>query len=363
VKYSETIGQAILQFFDDSSLLLSQIKTLTACVLGLIAGQELSLSAVGTFMPGDVAPKHNIKRVDRWCGNKLVTVDPVTGPMLVALGRRSGTLLVSVDWTKIDNFQALVFSVTTGHGRAVPVYWEVIDPDKTLMKKTEIEAVERFHALVPPSIRVTILADRGFDDVPFILAVAKRFHYVIRLARNNSMAATVDGDFKQLESHLTVKGTPVDFGDVFFTKEHRFQTRVVAIQEARQIEPWFLATNVPRSAHSIVQHYARRFDCEHAFRDWKDDHHGWKLGAIFSKSPIRLSRLLIVAAVAYLVLVLVGLFGESRGLHRGLQSNSVKKHRTKAVWRVGFLLLMIGRRIELTVEALFSFIDNMALVL
>ena len=356
-----TITTGIHQLLALSFLLKSQVKTLAACVCGLIAGGELSIGGIGTYIPGKIDAKHKIKRVDRWCGNSLVEIDPITTTMLLALGKRGGALLVSVDWTKINNFQVLVFAVTTGHGRAVPVYWEVVDGDEDRTKVVEVAAIDRFDALVPANLKITILADRGFDEVKFIAAVAKRFEYVIRLSRSNTISSS-DSDkvFTTLEARLEVKNEAVDFGEVLFTKTHRFKTRIVGIHDWKQKEPWFLATNGTGKARQLVMFYSRRFDIEHAFKDWKDSHHGWKLGKVFTKSCHRLSRLLIIPAIAYLMLVLVGLVGESRKLHYGLQCNTTRNRRVNSVWRVGLKLLTIGKPLYLTVGLLLSFVDSIA---
>src|ERR1019366_854636 len=104
MQHKNVIATGMHQLMAGSSLLGSQITTLTVCVLGLMAGHRLSLASIGKYMPGRALVKHKIKRVDRWCGNSLVDVDPITKVMLVALGKRTGSLLVSVDWTKIDDF-------------------------------------------------------------------------------------------------------------------------------------------------------------------------------------------------------------------------------------------------------------------
>jgi hypothetical protein len=350
------------------AFILSQVRTLVACVLGLVAGGQVSIASIGRNLPGNVDAKHKIKRVDRFCGNKLIDVAPLCRLMLLALSRGNQSLVVSVDWTKIDDFQVLVFAVSTRYGRSVPVYWEVIDPDEERMKAVEIAAVERFYSLVPDHLRITILADRGFDEVAFIAAVAKRFQYVIRLAKGNSIldsdGSKPDPIFVTLAEMLTVKNEGVDFGDVIFTQARRFQTRIVGFHDSKKDDPWFLATSLKEDVRVILQMYARRFDIEHAFKDWKDVHRGWQLGSIHVKSPERLARLLIIPAVAFLMMVLLGLLGESRNLHRGFQVNSVKNKRCLSLWRVGVLLCKQTRRLPgLTAAGLLRFLDGLALEL
>jgi hypothetical protein len=351
------------------SYLNSQIRTLVACVMGLVAGGEVGLAGIGRHLPGGAEPKHKIKRVDRFCGNSLIDVKPLCRAMLLALVKRHQSLLVSVDWTKIDNFQVLVFAVTTRYGRSIPVYWEVIDPNEERMKAVEVAAVDHFHALVPLHVKVTILADRGFDGVKFIAAVAKRFPYVIRLAKGNSISEESGSEkflpvFVSLAESLTVTDVAVDFGEVLFTDTHKFSTRIIGFHARKREDPWFLATCRKEDAHLILQMYARRFDIEHAFKDWKDVHHGWQLGSVRCTQPDRLARLLIVPAVGFLMMILLGLLAESRNQHRSLQVNSVKNKRCLSLWRVGVLRFTTVRRLSgLKLESLLAFLEDLPLQL
>lgn len=340
----------------------SQTSTLTACVLGLIAGGEISITGLGRHLPGYTDPKHKIKRVDRFCGNDAIALGPLCKQMLLALGSDKGSLLVSVDWTKIGKFQTLTFAVSTLHGRSIPVYWEVIDPDVERMKAVELAAVKRFHSFVPRGVKVILLADRGFDDVKFLEAVARCFEFVIRLSKDNTISKAGSAEFERLSELLTSRDEVVDYGSILFTKAHRFRTRIVGLHTRKSVDPLFVATSLQADAEEIVRLYARRFDIEHAFKDWKDVHHGWQLGSIRSTSPERLARLLIIPAVAFLVLVLLGLLAESRNLHWRLQVNSVKNKRCLSLWRVGRLVLTTMRRLRVpSVGVLLEFLGVLTL--
>jgi hypothetical protein len=347
--------------------LASQVRTMVACVFGLLKCKVVSLTTIGDALPGRAKVKHKIKRVDRFLGNKLIDIKPLCGPMLLALLKGATSLLVSVDWTEIDDFQVLVFAVTTRYGRSVPVYWEVIDTDEDRMKAVEVAAISRFAALVPQEMKgkITIAADRGFDEVKFISAVAKHFGYVIRLSKGNTISAKFDGVFTTLAESLTVKDQAVDFGTACFTQEHMFQTRIIGLHDHNQKDPWFLATSLTQEARTIARYYARRFDIEHAFRDWKSARYGLQLGSIKCSSPERLARLLLILAVAYLLLVLLGLLGEDRELQWDFQASSRgaksrQGRRVRALWRVGMSLFKQPRLPFNAVETLLSYFESLA---
>jgi len=72
------------------SLRRSQAKTLGACVAGLVRDGHLGVAAIGRGMPGPVAPKHRIKRVDRFLSNARLDRDAASADLirLVVLGRK-----------------------------------------------------------------------------------------------------------------------------------------------------------------------------------------------------------------------------------------------------------------------------------
>ena len=77
-------------------------------------------------------------------------------------------------------------------------------------------------------------------------------------------------------------------------------------------QPWYLVTSLPvkgrRAAEKLSDLYALRFDIEELFRDTKNEHLGWSLGKTRVKRADRLDRLILIAALAYVLLVALGLW-------------------------------------------------------
>jgi hypothetical protein len=72
----------------------------------------------------------------------------------------------ALDLRYLQHFATAVFGEVTRHGRATPLVWKTV-PKSTLEGKRngyEHALVERLHAIVPPAVRVVLLADRGFGD-------------------------------------------------------------------------------------------------------------------------------------------------------------------------------------------------------
>ena len=77
-------------------------------------------------------------------------------------------------------------------------------------------------------------------------------------------------------------------------------------------QPWYLATSLPldnkTTNRRISDLYKLRFDIEELFRDAKNEHLGWSLAKTRITRADRLDRLILVAALAYVLLVAAGLW-------------------------------------------------------
>jgi len=87
----------------------------------------------------------------------------------------------------------------------------------------------------------------------------------------------------------------------------------------------------------LVNHYAKRWTIEPAFRDTKDLRFGMGLSSTRIGEPTRRDRLLLVSAFATALLTLLGAVGEGLGMDRLLKSNT-SKTRTHSLFRQGCML-------------------------
>ena len=92
------------------------------------------------------------------------------------------------------------------------------------------------------------------------------------------------------------------------------------------LDPWLIATSMSDGdAASVVGIYARRMQIEETFRDTKNHRFGWSLGDVRLSTPQRTAVLLTLAALAFLVVTLIGMAAERRGVHRSYQANTAKR--------------------------------------
>ena len=103
-------------------------------------------------------------------------------------------------------------------------------------------------------------------------------------------------------------------------------------------EPWCLAASDPEAtAAMLVNHYAKRWTIEPAFRDTKDLRFGMGLSSTRIGEPTRRDRLLLISAFAMALLTLLAATGENLGMDRQLKSNA-SKTRSHSLFRQGCML-------------------------
>jgi transposase len=84
----------------------------------------------------------------------------------------------------------------------------------------------------------------------------------------------------------------------------------------------------------IVNLYSKRWKIEPYFRDLKDERYGWGLEQTHVKSCERRDRLMLILALSYTLLVILGEAGEKIGFDEKLKVNTVKT-RTHSLFRQG----------------------------
>jgi hypothetical protein len=256
-----------------------------------------------------VATKHCIKRVDRFVGNARIEPIEAMRGIVQWLAEPRKKLLVSLDWVDIRHFQCLVLAARL-RGRALPLLWAVYRYEDVYRSPNNLEygLLRAFRSMVPASMPVTILADRGFGRTEMArVCQALMFHYVIRIQ------PTVWVRSRRFTGRLTAYPIRRDprhlLRNVRYRKVRPVRQHVAVVWLPDQEEPWYLMTDEDRlKAQALSKVFARRMSIEEYFRDTKSKRNGFALRLIQIKDSQRLSRFLLVLALAYLLLMTVGLY-------------------------------------------------------
>ena len=321
-----------------------RVDALAGATLGVMAGASLAVAMIGQALAQarGLVTKHAIKQVDRLMSNQGIDVwDSFARWVPQQVGARQD-ILVAMDWTDFDRDgqSTLVLSLVTGHGRAAPLIWLTVWKEEIATRRNDYEdaCLRRLAELVPPNCRATILADRGFGDQKLFAFLGELgFGYVIRF-RGNIQVTDADGQTRPAAEWVGKGGRARTLRDARVTAQGRQVGAVVCVHAKGMKEPWCLAaSDREATAATLVNHYARRWTIEPAFRDTKDLRFGMGLSATRIGEPTRRDRLLLVSAFAMALLTLLGATGESLGMDRLLKSNTAKT-RSYSLFRQGCML-------------------------
>jgi len=321
-----------------------RVDALAGATLGVMTGASLAVAVIGQALAQarGLVTKHAIKQVDRLLSNRGIDVwDSFAHWVPHQIGVRRD-VLIAMDWTEFDrDGQAtLALHLVTGHGRAAPLLWLSVWKDELSGRRNDYEdaCLARLKELASPGCAVTILADRGFGDSKLFAHLAELgFGYVIRF-RGDIRVTDAAGESRPAAEWVGKGGRARKLRGARVTAQGQPVGAVVCVHAKGMKDPWCLAaSDAEAPAAMLVNHYARRWTIEPAFRDAKDLRFGMGLSATRIGEPTRRDRLLLVSAFAVALLTMLGAAGESLGLDRLLKSNT-SKTRTHSLFRQGCLL-------------------------
>jgi hypothetical protein len=317
------------------------ILSMAMGTLGVLHATSLCIHVVGRALAWaqGADPKHCIKQFDRLLSNCNVSPWALAPAWIRFVVGDRREIIVALDWTEFeaDDHSTLALYLVTRHGRATPLIWKTVQKSGLAGHRNlyEDELLERFHDALPDQVRVTVLADRGFGDQKrYEHAKSLDFDYVIRF-REGILVCNQFGEQKPASEWLPESGRACLYKAMGVTEDCYIVPAVVVVHDKRMKEPWCLASSrSDLKAAEVVKLYGKRFTIEETFRDNKDIHFGMGLSATHIQRADRRDRLLFVAALAHVLLTLLGAAGERAGLDRHLKSSTTKR-RTLSLYNQG----------------------------
>jgi hypothetical protein len=323
------------------TLASTQATNLALVVSALLARRTCCLSALARAFPTPPArrvasPKHDLlhrlKRLWRFLDNPRL--DPLALqtamiPHTLASLAPVRWLGLAIDWTMWDiilptgvrmRYQVLRIAVPL-HGRALPLVQLAYDrdhlPADASQNQLEEATLAAVIAVLPPSVRAVVLADRGFARAPFFAFLQQqRVDYVVRINKGSCLTDARAGRTKLGAAGMRpgqVRWLPrVRFG-VYHGRPRdlwlnvaccwRVAKRHADPRRKAPREPWYLATSLGDAGRAVAW-YWRRGWIEQSFKDSKS---GFGMDAAQIRCPVRLTRLLAALTIALTWLTLLGL--------------------------------------------------------
>lgn len=241
------------------SLIPPQLQRLYTFGFHALAGEHV------TSMRGNarqVVENTNTAKTKAWRLLKNRRWRSVIPSLLVDLQLVTVDSIVCLDFSDFHGWQILTFAMQTHHGRAIPIYFDIIKYPITEKSQNIfiVSAIEQFVAIV--GCRPKLVMDRGFACPHILKHLAKQGHlFVVRVKGVKQFRNFQNRLFK---ARNTTKNDQPIRG---YMKKLRL---VVSDKLPRMKEPWYLVTNdVESTREEIVTDYYHRFEIEEFFKDAK----------------------------------------------------------------------------------------------
>lgn len=324
---------------------IRHLHTLIWMVIGLICSGCISLTKWTIYVDSRAkfAQSHQ-RRFSRWLHNPRINVQRLYSPIIQAALSKWGSqeIVLIEDTSMLWNRYCLIRVSVRYRGRAVPVAWRVIehksssvsfDVYEQLLRRTwrilpigarvttssdkcgqpctkgqettrEIK-VEGCPHLSRVSVGVRFMADRGFADTKLMQYLEQDlgWHYRIRVKNDLWVLQPGKTPCQLRDFHLNL-GDAILLQGVKITKSNPYgQVNLALARDPISRELWYIVSDEPPSLQTFRE-YGERFDIEEEFLDEKSN--GFQLEQSLVRSPIALSRLCLVLAIATLFLTVQG---------------------------------------------------------
>lgn len=349
----------------------SRSTALVRVVASALGGAKLSLTQLGRGRSGAAYEKHHIKAVDRLLGDQHLHRERVGIYASIARAVLLTTKqpVIIVDWSDFEPGQhwAMLKAAIPLGGRSITLYEQVFPFARYNSPSAHREFLDALHAVIPVQCKPIIVTDAGFRGPWFKAVESYGWDWVGRVRNMIKYYNASTGRWCYTKS-LYEQATPKvhHLGEVTLSRKRGYHFRMYLVRaykvrlgrppgERRRKTnrsmyrrlhraPWLLATSLPHergSGRRIKRLYSQRMQVEETFRDLKS--HRWGLGLRYSrcKHAERIQVLLLIAALATLVMWLVGLCGRALHWMRRFQANT---ERTRPVLSTVFLGRQLIRR-------------------
>lgn len=334
-----------------------RLRSIMVAVESVLLGAHLDLTSLGRHMNKEIQPKSKIKEIDYLLSNghlyrERVLIYKAINEWVIGEEKR---LFIVIDWSSIvAHEQHLLRASLIRKGRAITLY-EEIHPECDLGTGEAHRSFLRNLRFVLPSDRdVCIITDAGFKTDFFVQVETENWDYLGRVLSNMHYTQQAKDHWQPVSNvYEQATSTPQNVGAVLLAKSNKLASYLYLYKKieeeaskekgviVRKIKhgkkekeytnaakkPWLIASSLKIPAKNIIAIYRKRMKIEHDFRDSKDPKWGLGIKASRTVDTHRLLIQLLIGFLASILLWLIGLCLESKGLHYHFQANSIKNKR------------------------------------
>ncbi len=244
-----------------------RLASLTDGVDGVLHAASWGIRAIGQGLAAaqGLAPRHAIKPVDRLLSTPKLSMQEVWDCWVPFVVGERREVCVHVAWTACveADQRMVVLGMPTGHGRSTPLRWKTVTRSARLGQRNAHEdaLLGPFAAVVPPPVRVTVGADRGFADhtLSRFLSEELGFDSIIG-CRGDVYVTKAAGEVRQAKAWRGPGGRMRVLRQAQGTRQRQPVPVVVCVQAPGMQDAWSLVSRrADRTGRAIKAAYGRRF--------------------------------------------------------------------------------------------------------
>lgn len=247
--------QTIIESIFGKELHKKRQLSLAYAALGVFQSELLFLHEIGLGMAESrgVNKKHATKQVDRLLSNPGFDIWNLSAKWVPYIVGSRTEIMVALDWTSFagDSQHMLSVNILSSKGCSTPLLWRTVDKKglKHNRARYEDQILSRLKEVLPTSVKVTVVADRGFADKKFFSFLERdlEFYYIIRI-KSNTTITNDKGVSKKASEWLDLNGRAKSIKNVMITQELQPTEQFVCVKDKRMKAGWFLVTNHPKMA-------------------------------------------------------------------------------------------------------------------
>ena len=246
-----------------------------------------------------------------------------------------GNARLILDATDLGGRFPVLFVAVAYRGRALPLAWRMLPAPGCSEFAEQKALLGEVFAQVPPSVTVTLLADREYGSLEMTRwCLAHGWHFCLRLKKNRWFVQA-DGQKKQIASLPLAPGGRLFVADIGLPSlpEPRLSLCCGWSRDNKDDEPWYILSDLPAD-HRVLALYHVRFHIEEMFRDFKE--FGVRLETTHLRDSERVSRLLLCVCLVHVWLMNAGVWVSKRGLRRQIDCHT---KRQRSYFQIGWRFL------------------------
>ena len=297
---------------------LRHLKTCIWLVVALIHTGSVNLTKWSIYIPcrGKFAQSRQ-RRIQRWLNNPRINVHRIYKSLIKAAlaNWQEEKMFLALDTSMFWDEYCLVRLSVIHKGRALPVVWRVMKHDSASISFADYqEMIQQAKVRIPKSVKVVLLADRGFVHTKLMTMLTTQlgWHYRIRIKSNNWIW---HGNWCQPKNFHLHLGEAICLHNVRIHKgEYYGIVHVIIGRNNVNGELWAIVSDEKTTLQTFAE-YGLRFDIEahgspNAFglsavaclqENFLDEQSGgWNVQRSMIRNVCALSRLWFILAVATL---------------------------------------------------------------